>query len=242
MKPLFLLLGCASSVALAQPPAPRPRLVVVIVIDQFRPDYLRRFRPYFGNSGFNLFLRRGANFTQAAYQHAVTLTCPGHAVILTGTHANRNGIVANQWYDEASGRPEYCAADSSATLIGFSAAGRSPRNLIDSTVGDELKRSSGGRSRVITMAGKDRSAIMLGGHLADGAYWMEDSLFVTSTYYMKELPVWVRRFNASGRISAYAGKRWDHLLPRAAYSIAGPDDVAAEQNVAGMGRTFPHPL
>jgi predicted AlkP superfamily pyrophosphatase or phosphodiesterase len=242
MRALFLLLGSISSVALAQQPVTRPRLVVVIVIDQFRPDYLQRFKSRFGRGGFNLFLRRGANFTEAAYQHAATLTCPGHAVILTGTHANLNGIIANQWYDRMSGRQEYCAADSSATLIGSTSPGRSPRNLIGATVGDELKRRTSGRSRVITMAGKDRSAIMLGGHLADGAYWMEDSLFVSSTYYMQKLPRWVEQFNASGQVSSYAGKSWDRLLPRAAYSVMGPDDVAAEQNVAGMGRIFPHPL
>ena len=238
----LFLLGVLSSVALAQEPAPRPKIVVVIVIDQFRPDYLQRFRPYFGTGGFNLFLRRGASFTEAEYKHAVTLTCPGHAVVLTGTHANVNGMVNNQWYDAKSGQQEYCAADSLATLIGSSGPGRSPRNLIGSTVGDELKRSNGGRSRVITMAGKDRSAIMLGGHLADAAYWMEDSLFVTSTHYMKELPAWVQQFNASGRVRSYAGKSWDRLLPRAAYAGMGRDYVAAEENVAGMGRTFPHRL
>jgi predicted AlkP superfamily pyrophosphatase or phosphodiesterase len=237
-----LLLAVLSSVAQAQEPAARPKLVVVIVIDQFRPDYLQRFRPYFGTGGFNLFLRRGATFTEAEYKHTVTFTCPGHAVILTGTYPNVNGIISNQWYDSKAGRQEYCAADSSVTLIGSSQPGRSPRNLMASTVGDELKRASGGRSRVIAMAGKDRSAIMLGGHKADGVFWMEDSLFVTSTYYMKELPAWVQQFNASARVSSYAGKSWDLLLPKAAYAVVGPDYVRAEQNVAGMGRTFPHRL
>jgi predicted AlkP superfamily pyrophosphatase or phosphodiesterase len=242
MKRLLLLLGCIPSIVQGQQPAVPPKLVVVIVIDQFRPDYLRRFKSHFGSGGFNLFLRRGANFTEAAYQHAATLTCPGHAVVLSGTHADVNGIISNQWYNAASGRQEYCAADTAVTLIGVSGDGRSPRNLIGTTVGDELKRASGGRSRVIAMAGKDRSAIMLGGHLADGAYWMVDSLFVTSTHYMKQLPDWVEQFNASGRVRSYAGKTWGRLLPRAAYTIMGPDDVATEENVAGMGRIFPHPL
>ena len=224
----------------AQEPAPRPKLVVVLVIDQFRPDYLHRFRPYLSRGGFNLLLRRGANFREAEYQHAATLTCPGHAVILTGTHPNINGIIANQWFDAKAGRPEYCAADSSVTLIGSSAPGRSPRNLLASTIGDQLKLATGGRSKVITMAGKDRSAIMLGGHQADGAYWMEDSLFVSSSHYMRALPRWVQQFNASGRVRSYAGKSWTRLLPKSAY--AGPDDVAAEENVAGMGRIFPHRL
>jgi predicted AlkP superfamily pyrophosphatase or phosphodiesterase len=238
------LLGAAlfSSVAAAQEIASQPRLVVVIVIDQFRPEYLQRFKPYFGRGGFNLFLQRGASFTEAEYQHAVTLTCPGHAVVVTGSHANVNGIIANQWYDAKSGRQEYCAGDRSVTLIGSSSPGRSPRNLVGSTLGDELKRASSGRGRIIAVGGKDRAAIMLGGHLADGAYWMMDSLFVTSTHYMKQLPGWVQELNASRRVSSYAGKSWDRLLPEAEYAAMGPDDVRAEENVAGMGRTFPHPL
>ena len=245
MQRILFAAACVTLASAAPRPGPRasrPRLVIVIVVDQFRPDYLQRFRPYFGTGGFNLFLRRGANFTEAEYKHAVTFTCPGHAVVLTGTYANVNGIISNQWYDSKAGRQEYCAADSSVTLIGSTDPGRSPRNLIGSTVGDELKRTSRGRSRVIAMAGKDRSAIMLGGHKADGAYWMEDSLVVTSTYYMKELPAWVQQLNASGRVSSYAGKSWDRLLPMAAYAGVGPDYVRAEQNVAGMGRTFPHRL
>ncbi|HEU5303095.1 MAG TPA: alkaline phosphatase family protein [Gemmatimonadales bacterium] len=238
----MILLSVLPGVAAAQGPVSRPRLVVVIVIDQFRPEYLQRFKPYFGSGGFNLFLGRGATYTEAEYQHAVTFTCPGHAVVLTGTHANVNGIVANQWYDQRSGRPQYCAADTLVSLIGSSGPGRSPRNLIGPTVGDELKRVNQGRSRVITIAGKDRSAILLGGHRADASYWMADSLFVTSSYYMNELPGWVRAFNASGRVSSYTRKTWTRILPRAAYTAVGRDDVAWEENVAGMGRTFPHPL
>jgi predicted AlkP superfamily pyrophosphatase or phosphodiesterase len=218
---------------------PRPKLVLVVVIDQFRADYLTRFSRFFGNGGFNLFLRRGASFT-ARYEHANTFTCPGHAVVLTGSYAEVNGIVSNRWYDQNTGRAEYCAADSSASLLGVEAPGRSPRNLIDSTVGDVLKRATGGRSRVITISGKDRAAIMLGGHLADAAYWMQDTLVTTSAYYEKELPGWVGRFNASKVASSYLGKTWTRVLPESAYAVVGPDEVAAEQNIGGMGRTFPH--
>jgi predicted AlkP superfamily pyrophosphatase or phosphodiesterase len=231
-----------ATVAPAQTPLPRPKLVVVIVIDQFRPDYLKRFHSYFDQGGFNRFLREGAVFANSKYEHAITLTCPGHAVVLTGSYADVNGIVSNQWYDQKTGRAEYCAADSSAALLGVSGEGRSPKNLIDSTVGDVLKSSSAGRSRVITISGKDRAAIMLGGHLADAAYWTEDTLFVSSSYYMKELPIWVQRFNASGAVTRYRGETWDRLLPSAAYAMLGPDDVAAEEPIAGMGRTFPHRL
>jgi predicted AlkP superfamily pyrophosphatase or phosphodiesterase len=219
-----------------------PRLVIVISIDQFRADYLQRFSKYFGSGGFNLLLQRGANFTQAHYQHSVTQTCPGHAVILTGSYADRNGIIANTWYDTASHRAEYCSADTAARLIGVGSEGRSPKNLLVSTVGDELKGATKGRSRVITVAGKDRSAIMLGGHDADAAYWTEDTLFVSSTYYMRELPAWVQRFNTSGDVTKYQGLIWDRLLPQSDYAMMGPDDVAAEREAGGMGRTFPHHL
>lgn len=236
------LLLLPHSVAAAQSPSHRPKLVVVIVIDQFRPDYLDRFRPHFGDKGFNLFLRKGASFSEARHLHAATLTCPGHATILTGTHADVNGIISNVWHHAATERPVNCAADTSVTLIGAKIEGRSPRNLIASTIGDELKRATGGRAKVVTVAGKDRSAIMLGGHRADGAYWMEDTLFVSSTYYMKELPAWARQFNASGTVSAYSGGSWERLLRRAAYAALGPDDAEGEVGDASSSRTFPHRL
>jgi predicted AlkP superfamily pyrophosphatase or phosphodiesterase len=235
----FLWLGSSS---MAQAQVPPPKLVVVISIDQFRADYLQRFRRYFTEGGFNLLLRDGASFTAAHYQHGITQTCPGHAVILTGSYADVNGIVANSWYDPALRRAEYCAADKKAKLIGVGREGRSPRNLLAATVGDQLKSATARRSRVITVAGKDRSAIMLGGHLADAAYWTEDTLVVTSTYYMKRLPAWVQRFNASAAITRYRGSTWDRLLPAAAYDSIGRDDVEAEEDPAGMGRTFPHQL
>src|SRR6476469_5006857 len=150
----------APAAAHAQAASDRPRLVVVISIDQFRADYLQRFSRFFGPGGFNLLLQRGANFTEAHYQHSTTQTCPGHAVILTGSYGNVNGIISNTWYDTVAHKREYCAADTAAKLIGVAKEGRSPINLLVSTVGDELKTASNGRSRVITMAGKDRSAIM----------------------------------------------------------------------------------
>ena len=231
-----------AGVAAAQVATPRPRLVVAIVVDQLRPDYLHRFRRHFGKGGFNLLLQRGASFADARYLHGATWTCSGHAVILSGAHPSTTGIIGNSWFDAAAGREVGCAEDGSFTAIGASGGGASPRNLIGTTVGDELKLATGGRSRVITVAGKDRSAIMLGGHFADAAYWLHDTLVTSSTYYLKELPEWVRRFNTTGAITRYSGKLWNRLLPTAAYDSFGPDDVAAEENIAGMGRTFPHQL
>ena len=224
----------------AQAAPARPRLVVMIAVDQLRADYMDRFRPWFGTGGFNLFLQRGASFAEARYEHASTATCPGHAVMLTGSYGTVNGIIANDWYDARTGQEVYCAADTTVALIGGEGEGRSPRNLHGATVGDLLKIATGGKSKVVTMSLKDRSAIMLGGHLGDGAYWMQDTLFVSSTYYRPELPPWVREFNAAGNITKYFGKKWEHLLPAAAYETVGPDDVPTESDEAGLGRTFPH--
>ena len=235
-------LGLTAAGAAAQTSAARPRLVVAIAVDQLRADYLDRFRPFFARSGFNLLLQRGASFADARYEHATTSTCPGHAVILTGSYGNVNGIIGNDWYDAKGRREEYCAADRTVTLIGAALEGRSPRNLKGATVGDLLKISTGGRSRVVAVSAKDRSAIMLGGHLADAAYWMEDTLFVTSTYYRPDMPQWAREFNASGKMTSYFGKKWERLLPASAYEMVGPDDVPTESDEAGMGRTFPHPI
>ena len=148
--------------------------MVVIVIDQFRFDYPQRFRPFFTGEGFNLFFKRGAVFSRARYEHGVLFTCPGHSVVLTGSYADASGIVSNFWYDTASRRTILCS-DTAASLVGAAGEGRSPHYLIDSTLGDVLKQTSHGTSRVIAIAGKDRSAIMLGGRLADGVYWIQDT-------------------------------------------------------------------
>jgi len=239
---VFATTGSANAQAAPAAAGARPRLVVAIAVDQLRADYMERFRPFFGRSGFNLFLQRGASFASARYEHATTTTCPGHAVVLTGSYGTVNGIIANEWYDAVARKEVYCAADTTVRLIGADLEGRSPRNLKNATVGDLLKISTGGRSKVVTVSAKDRSAIMMGGHLADGAYWMEDTLFVTSTYYRQEMPAWVRELNGAGKISSYFGKKWERLLPAAAYEMVGADDVAAEADVAGAGRTFPHPI
>ena len=246
---LVLVAGAAPGpvAAAAQAPAgsagdARPRLVVAIAVDQLRADYMSRFRRFFDRGGFNLFLDRGVRFAAARYEHATTSTCPGHAVMLTGSYGSVNGIIGNDWYDVATGREMYCAADTTVRLIGSGLEGRSPRNLKGTTVGDLLKIGTNGRSRVVTVSAKDRSAIMLGGHLADAAYWMEDTLFVTSTYYRRDLPQWAREFNGSGRVTSYAGKQWERLLPAAAYEMVGPDDVPGEAEEAGTGRTLPKPI
>lgn len=229
-----------------------PSLVVVLTIDQFRGDYLERFREHFVPGGFRLLLEGGANFTDCRYRHAVTKTACGHAVVLTGVHANHNGIVNNAWTDRDTLKRVNCIEDSTVQILGrpqsrggvrlpsaSAVAGASPRRLLASTVGDELKLRRG-QSKVIGISNKDRSAILLAGKLADAAYWMDKGTMVSSTHYMKALPEWVSAFNAAGRVETYFGQTWDRLLPAAIYDrVQGPDDMPGEFGEHGMGQTFP---
>lgn len=255
----FLLpLGCLLPIGFpalraAEPNPASPSLVLVITIDQFRGDYLQRFREHFVPGGLKLLVDQGANFLDCRYRHAVTKTAAGHAVVLTGVHANVHGIINNAWVDREMLKRVNCVDDDSVQILGraddrggarlpgtTTPLGASPRRLLATTVGDELKLTRGGRAKVIGISSKDRSAILLAGKLADAAYWMDKGRIVTSTHYMKELPPWVRAFNDAGRVDSFFGKTWERLLPAAEYDRAqGPDDVPGESTDFGMGRTFP---
>jgi predicted AlkP superfamily pyrophosphatase or phosphodiesterase len=196
----------------------RPKLVVVLVIDQFRFDYLMRFRPQFVEGGFNLLLKGGANFVNCLYDYVTTETGPGHATLFTGAYGNLHGIVQNEWYDRALHRPVYCVEDREATVVGENEGaipdgGVSPRNLWGSTIGDELRMASGFRSKVIAISLKDRAAVLAGGHTANAAYWYDSKSgrFVTSSYYMPALPSWAKEFNRGAAAKAYCGKPWQGL-------------------------------
>jgi predicted AlkP superfamily pyrophosphatase or phosphodiesterase len=197
----------------AFPNAGRPKLVLIVVIDQFRYDYLERFRPYFVARGFNLLLG-GASFVDCRYDYATTATCPGHATLLTGAYPNVHGIIANQWYDNRLGRQVYCAEDPDTKLVGGTVGpGFSPRNLLGSTLGDELRLATGFRSKVVAISLKDRASIIPGGHTANAAYWYDVGTghFVTSTYYMAALPSWAAAFNEQVPARTYCGKVWQAL-------------------------------
>lgn len=191
----------------------RPRLVVMLVIDQFRYDYLVRYRPYFVQGGFDLLLR-GADFVDCRYNYASTETCPGHSTLFTGAYSNLHGIISNEWYDATLHRPIYCVQDLGARMVGGSGgAGASPRNLLASTIGDELRMASDFKSRVVAVSLKDRAAVIPGGHTANAAYWMDSASgdFVSSTYYMQALPAWVQHFNAGKPEKAFCGQDWKAL-------------------------------
>jgi hypothetical protein len=232
---------------------PGPRLAVVISIDQFRYDYLDRFAPYFGEDGFKRLRTGGTNFEENHYRHAVTKTAPGHATILSGVHAEVHGIIGNEWINRDTWRMMESVEDPASPLVGAAPkavrspggaleakAGRSPRNFLATTVGDQLKLRFGANSRIFSVAHKDRTAILLGGKQADSAYWMVDGRFVTSTYYRNELPAWVAAFNAEERVEKLFGQTWDRLLPRESYdTLQGGDDAPGENTDFGFDRAMP---
>jgi hypothetical protein len=250
------LLGLLLSLTTAQATETPPKLAVVIAIDQCRADYLERFRPWFVKGGFNRLLSGGTVFTNAHHRHAMTATAPGHSTILTGVHANIHGVVANEWFDFAAGRQVSAVEDPSAPLVGVpdspvrlpGSAGdadltASPRFLLATTVGDQLKLRYGAQSRVIALANKDRGGIFLGGRLADAVYWMHAGRVVTSRYYRDNLPPWIEAFNATNPINRRFGDTWDRLLPREVYQqVQGADDAAGEQSRHGLGITFPRKI
>src|SRR2546429_6683582 len=187
----------------------RPKLIVIIVIDQFRGDYLERYRDQFGEGGFRLCLDHGANFTDCNYNYANTRTAPGHATLLSGAYSDGHGIMANEWWDPRKKRVVTSVQDDGTKLVGVSssAPGSSPHNLLADTLGDELKLATQGKARVFGISLKDRAAILPGGFAANAAYWIDQKSgdWVTSTYYAGELPKWAQDFNSSNLAAQY----WD---------------------------------
>jgi predicted AlkP superfamily pyrophosphatase or phosphodiesterase len=188
-----------------------PKLVVVIVIDQFRGDYLERYRDQFGDSGFRLLLDHGAYFPNCNYNYSNTRTAPGHSTLFTGAYSNGHGIAANEWWDQKKKRMVTSVEDDTTKLVGIpgSKIGASPHNLLADTLGDELKLATQGKSRVFAVSLKDRAAVLPGGYAGDAAYWIDpkSGVWVTSTYYRDDLPKWVQDFNSS-RPPKYWDREW----------------------------------
>lgn len=189
----------------------KPRLVLTIMIDQFREDYLTRFRNEY-KGGFSELLSGGAVFPDAHQDHFPTVTAVGHTTVLTGSVPATSGIIGNEWYDRRSGKVVTSVEDASSALIGDpSGEGASPHNLVVSTVGDELKIAHHSDSRVIGISLKDRAAILMVGRMADAAYWFDPATggFVTSSWYENKLPAWVNNFNQNRFPEHYLGKAWN---------------------------------
>src|SRR6202158_5345421 len=189
-----------------------PKLVVVIVIDQFRGDYLERYRAQFGDAGFRVLLDHGAYFANCNYNYANTRTAPGHSTLFTGAYSNGHGIAANEWWDQKKKRMVTSVEDDGTKLVGVAGdkTGASPHNLMADTLGDELKLATQGKSRVFGVSLKDRAAVLPAGYAGDAAYWIEpkSGAWVTSTYYRNDLPKWAQDFNSSGRAAKYWDREW----------------------------------
>src|SRR5262245_5116103 len=236
---LFLLGYCA-----ACPAADRPKLIVAISVDQLCQDYLIRFKDNFSDRGaFRRIDREGAAFTECNHRHAFTVTAPGHAVQLTGAYPNVHGIVGNNWFDRATGKDTYCCDDPTVQIIGLpSSPGVSPRKLLVETVGDVLKLATNSRSKVFGVAIKDRVAMLMAGHNADGAFWLEDNIWTTSTYYRSDLPGYLRVLNEPQSTERFRGQSWDLLLPKEKYHNTAPDKNTWENPPKGFSSEFPHQL
>ena len=243
MKRLFaicLVIGTLVALPAAQPaqtPAARDlRLVLLIAVDQFRYDYLTRFRADY-TDGLKRLLTEGAVFTDASLEHYPTVTAVGHATMLTGATPSVSGIIGNDWFDRSIRASVTSVSDPTVSQLGGSGTtGASPRRLLVSTVGDEIKMSSRAPKgapnapRVIGMSLKDRSAILPGGHSADASYWWDTKSgnFVTSTYYVNELPPWVKAFNDQKTPDTFAGRAWTLIAkPAPPVKQLSPDRTAA---------------
>ena len=221
-----------------------PKLLVGIVVDQMRYDYLFRYWDKLGEGGFKKMIKEGYLFKNANYSHVPTYTAPGHASIYTGCTPSQHGIVANEWYDESFKVTRYCVADKRFNSIGTTTeeGEMSPKNMLVTTIGDELKLSNNNHSKVISIALKDRSAILPGGHKADAAYWInKQGKWVTSSYYMKTLPSWVEAMNTSRPGEFYLGSKWEPIFPLMEYEESYSDNNDYEEtHLWEESPVFPH--
>jgi predicted AlkP superfamily pyrophosphatase or phosphodiesterase len=226
---LLLTVNCLLLTAQVQ----QPKLVVGIVVDQMRYDYLYRFSEKYGSGGFKRLLKDGFLCKNARYNYVPTFTGPGHASIYTGTTPAIHGIAANDWYDKKTKKEVYCTQDKNVQSVGTTSdAGlMSPANLDATTIGDELKIESNNKAKVIGISLKDRSSILPAGHAADGAYWFDGATgnFITSTFYRNDLPKWLLDFNAKKLPKQYLEKGWNTLLPIDKYTESLADDNAFEK-------------
>lgn len=226
--------------------SPVPKLLVGIMVDQMRPDYLTRFADQYGPDGFNRLRREGFECRNTHYNYIPTVTGPGHSSVYTGTTPRYHGIVGNSWYDRRLRRDVYCTEDSTVQLVGTGQGlGVSARNQLSTTLGDELKMTYGGRSRVLALSLKDRASALPAGHMADGAYWFDVATgnFISSTYYVPTLPAWVQAFNGQKRPDYYRQQTWAPLRGPEAYRNSLADSNRYERPFKGKpAATFPYDL
>ncbi len=239
---LLLLLGCVNN-----HDTTKTKLVVGIVVDQMRMDYVYRFQDHFTAHGFMRFYTEGFVANNHHFDYAQTKTGPGHASIATGTPPAVHGIIGNSWFDRQTGSFKYCVNDASFLGIGTQSkkGKKAPTSLLVSTFADENRLATQMRGKSISVSIKDRSAILSIGHTANGAYWFsgkDEGNFVTSNFYMDSLPDWAKTFNSSRKIDDYL-TTWDTYYPIDAYAETGPDNSPYERLINGKDTpTFPYDL
>lgn len=225
----------------------KPKLVVGIVVDQMRYDYLTRFYDKYGNGGFKRMMDEGFNCKNNHFNYVPTYTGPGHASVYTGTTPKYHGIIANDWYDKQIKKEVYCAGDDTVEPVGTtSQAGKmSPKRMMTTTFADENRLFTQMRGKTIGISVKDRGAVLPAGHTANAAYWFngyDEGRFISSTYYMERLPDWVREFNNSGIVASYL-KMWNTLYDINTYTESGSDLNDFEGGFNGKETaTFPYDL
>ena len=226
----------------------RPKLVVGIVVDQMRPDYLYRYNADFGNDGFKRMLREGHVFKNTHYNYMPTYTAPGHASIYTGTTPSVHGIIGNSWFHKSEGAEVYCTSDGTCTAIGMetndSAGQMSPYRVKTTTVTDALKLDTNFEGKVIGISIKDRGAVIPAGHFGDAAYWMDKhGNFISSSFYFDALPSWVTAYNAKKQAAKYVAQGWNLMKPAADYNESTADDTDYERIFKPKTRpVFPYNL
>ena len=234
--------------AVVAPTPNKPKLVVGIVVDQMRYDYLYRYAEKYSSGGFKRLMNEGFNCKNNHYHYAITTTGPGHAAVYTGSSPAINGIVGNEWYDPLSNRQVYVVEDSTVTGVGADAgtAGQmSPKNMHTSTITDQLRLSNDFKSKVVGVAIKDRGAILPAGHTANAAYWFDTKTgnWISSTYYMKDLPQWAKDFNAQKMPDKILAQKWEPLLPLSQYTESEGDNQPYENSLPEEKEpVFPHTL
>ena len=225
-----------------------PKLVVGVIIDQMRADYLYKYQERYGEDGFKRLIRNGFNYKNANVNYIPAETAPGHASIYTGTTPSYHGIIGNSWFDRETNSVEENVSDQQEKIVGAAKDnpyGVSPNKLMASTITDELKKISNFKSKVISVSIKDRGAILPGGKSADGVYWHDwessPGYFVSSSFYMETLPNWVNKFNQLEKSDAYLNETWNTLYPIETYTLSTPDDNTYEPSLGGkISPTFPY--
>jgi predicted AlkP superfamily pyrophosphatase or phosphodiesterase len=217
----------------------RPKLVVGIIVDQMRWDFLYKYSNRYGKNGFNRLLSGGHSCENGYIPYAPTVTAAGHACVYTGSVPSLNGIVGNEWYDTKSNSYVYCAEDSTVNAVGNggkSTAGKmSPRNLWTTTIGDELRIATNYKAKTVGVCIKDRGAIFPAGHSANAAYWYDGvtGKWITSSYYMNELPNWLTKMNDEQFTKKYYAKNWNTLYPKSSYTLSDADEQIYEGKFRG---------